>query len=144
MSMLTLFTLGGLVAVAFLGITLQRLLQNDRFAAMAAKRRASAKVSSRADLVDGRQHIPVSLTLDSAAVIYENDDLEAKLPIEQIDEVEYDNELATGGHIESGRVLRLRSHGQAFEFALDDFAAREWAAHLPAHRMDEPGRVQAR
>jgi hypothetical protein len=33
-------------------------------------------------------------------------------------EVEYDTELATGLAIADGRVLRLRSHSQTFEFVL--------------------------
>jgi hypothetical protein len=39
-------------------------------------------------------------------------------------------------------VLRLRSHGRAFEFVLDNAAAQSWCQRLPPHRMNEGGSVR--
>jgi hypothetical protein len=142
MTMLALYTFVGLVTIVALSLTLQRLLSRDRLTALAAKHR-SPEVTSTADMVDGRQHIQVALTLERTKIYFENQELQAAIELERIDEVEYDDELATGTQVEQGRVLRLRSHGHAYEFILDDVAAKRWLAHLPPHRMNEPGIVHA-
>ena len=72
---------------------------------------------------------------------YENPDIEASLDLNQLEEVEYDDETATGHHV-TGKALRLRSHGHCFEFLLDDATAREWAKLLPPHQFSE-GTAQA-
>jgi len=115
---------------------------NDSFETILLRHRPTAKVSSRAELVDGRNHIPVALTLEQLAIYYENPDLDAMLDIDQIDEVEYGSDLLTGG-IASGAVLRLRAHGRAIEFVLDMATADKWSALLPPHRMDQIGHVHA-
>ena len=144
MSLLALWTLTGIMTVALLGWLLQREFLKDRFAAIFARGR-DARVASRAALVDGGQKIDVALMLQPSEIVFftASSELEAHIDIDRIDEVEYDNELATGGQIDKGQVLRLRSHGQAYEFLLDDRAAASWASHLPPHRMDEPGRVRS-
>lgn len=103
-----------------------------RFAAAAA--RPGAMIVSHAQLIDGRNHIPVALTLGRQQILYGNADLDASIDIVQIDEVEYGSDLVSGG-IADGAVLRLRSHGRATEFILDMAAANRWSALLPPHRM---------
>lgn len=115
---------------------------NDGFDLILTRHRPTAKVSSRAELVDGRNHIPVALTLEQQHIYYQNSDLDATLDIDQIDEVEYGSDLLTGG-IATGAVLRLRAHGRAIEFILDMAAARRWSELLPPHRMDQIGTVHA-
>ena len=115
---------------------------NDSMDLILTKHRPSAMVSSRAELVDGRNHIPVALTLEQQQIHYENSDLDAQLDIDHIDEVEYGSDLLTGG-IATGAVLRLRIHGRAIEFVLDMATARKWSELLPPHRMDEIGHVHA-
>jgi len=56
--------------------------------------------------------------------------------LRHIDEVEYDDETATGRSV-VGKALRLRAHGHAFEFLLDQGTARQWEQLLPPHRLDE-------
>lgn len=120
----------------------RRARVNDSFETILLRHRPTAKVSSRAELVDGRNHIPVALTLEQLTIYYENRDLDAMLDIDQIDEVEYGSDLLTGG-IASGAVLRLRAHGRAIEFVLDMATADKWSALLPPHRMDQIGHVHA-
>lgn len=109
------------------------------------KHQQASRLVSKAEFVEGRNRMPVALALREGSIHYENPDLEAELELERIDEVEYSDELATGMNTNSaGRVLRLRSHGHAFEFLLEPQAAEQWAAMLPSHRMDEPGRVVIR
>jgi hypothetical protein len=132
----------GVAAIAALAWWYRRSRLNDTFEVSLSRHRPTAKVSSRADLVDGRNHIPVALTLEKERIYYENPDLDAMLDIDQIDEVEYGSDLLTGG-IATGAVLRLRAHGRAIEFILDMATARRWSELLPPHRLDQIGHVHA-
>jgi hypothetical protein len=132
----------GVAALAVLVWWYRRSRVNDAFEVILSRHRQTAKVSSRAELVDGRNHIPVALTLEQLSIYYENSDLDAMLDIDQIDEVEYGSDLLTGG-IATGAVLRLRAHGRAIEFVLDMATARRWSELLPPHRMDQIGTVHA-
>ena len=137
-----LFLALGVAALAVLVWWYRRARVNDTFDLILSRHRPTAKVSSRAELVDGRNHIPVALTLSQQQIHYENTDLDAMLDIDQIDEVEYGSDLLTGG-IATGAVLRLRAHGRAIEFVLDMATARRWSELLPPHRMDQIGTVHA-
>jgi hypothetical protein len=132
----------GVPAIAALFWWYRRSRVNDSFESILLRHRPTAKVSSRAELVDGRNHIPVALTLEQLTIYYENPDLDAMLDIDQIDEVEYGSDLLTGG-IASGAVMRLRAHGRAIEFILDMATATKWSELLPPHRMDQIGHVHA-
>lgn len=124
-------------AVVVAGVAYWMMKRRDsEFDVLIARRKQTAKISSKAELVDGRNHIPVALTLDPAQIYYENTDLEAALDIDRIDEVEYGSELVTG-ETAKGSVLRLRSHGRAVEFVLNPIAARQWSELLPARRMGD-------
>jgi hypothetical protein len=99
---------------------------------MMAKRQPNSKLVSRADYVEGMESIPVGLSLAADSLYYENPDLEASFELNRIDEVEYSDELATGKMVDDDcMVLRLRSHGTAFEFVLDKPEAKKWMAALP-------------
>lgn len=117
-----------------------RLRTADRMVEMMSHTDAGAMLSSRAQLIDGANHIPVALSLDPIRITYRNADLDATIDMHQIDEVEYGSDLVTGG-IADGAVLRLRAHGRAIEFVLDSASAERWSHHLPPHRMDESGAV---
>ncbi|HEY5611314.1 MAG TPA: hypothetical protein VIL97_08920 [Thermoanaerobaculia bacterium] len=138
-ALLLLFAVAG---VTTLVIYLRRSVSGHEFDALLAQRGATATICTRAELIDGRNHIPVALALRSSEVSYENPDLHGSLDIARIDEVEYASDLMTGG-IATGAVLRLRSHGRAFEFILDLASAEKWSRQLPPHRMGEPGTVHA-
>ena len=48
----------------------------------------------------------------------------------------YAEDLATGRTLEeNSRVLRLRSHGAAFEFVMDRNETEKWRAALPPRRL---------
>jgi hypothetical protein len=128
------------IAVALLTLWYARLRAGDRISAIIVRNGTTSMLSSRAQLIDGANHIPVALSLDDAHVTYENSDLHASIDVQQIDEVEYGSDLITGG-IADGAILRLRSHGRAFEFVLDVGVADQWSHQLPPHRMNELGHV---
>jgi hypothetical protein len=107
------------------------------------KRKQEAILSHRGIFLEGREKLPVALTLTRRSVLYENEDLEARLDLDTVDEVEYDDETITGLEQDGHRVIRLRTHGNSFEFMVTAAEAAEWEEHLPAHRVDEPGKVQA-
>ena len=134
--------LAAVVALIALVWWYRRSRANDSFDGIIARRRQTAKISSRAELVDGRNHIPVALTLEQGCIYYENSDLDASLELDRLDEVEYASELLAGT-VSDGAVLRLRSHGRAVEFVLDLASAEKWSQLLPPHRIDEAGRVHA-
>jgi hypothetical protein len=129
-----ILTVLGVVVLAGLVWFFIRTLSHDRLDAIIKKRMATAKLVTPADYVEGGTHIPVALALDEKCLYYENVDLQASLDLDRIEEVEYDDELATGGDVH-GRVLRLRSHGHTFEFILDNPTAARWSAVLPQHLL---------
>jgi hypothetical protein len=134
MPWLTTVTVVGVVVLAALTWLFIRTRSKDQIEEMMAKRRASSKVVSRAEFLEGPNRIPVVLACTEDRVTYENPDLDAYLENRNIEEIEYDDETSTG-HSVHGRVLRLRSHGHVFEFEVDAAAAKQFAAVLPARQV---------
>lgn len=130
------------VVIAGLVFWFRRSQEQNRFEAVMKRAAAKAGMCSRAELIDGANHIPVALSLDANQINYESADLDGSIDIGRIDEVEYESGLVSGGHL-AGSVLRLRSHGRMFEFVLDPAAATLWSQHLPAHKMNEAGTVRS-
>ena len=129
-------TIIGIVVLAVLTVVFLRVRRTDMIDALLEKRRSGSKLVSRADYVEGVEKIPVALSLASNTLYYENPDLEASFDLERIDEIEYAEDLATGRTLEEGsRVLRLRSHGAAFEFVMDRSETEKWRAALPPRRL---------
>ena len=143
MNTLAIITVVGIIAVVILFLFLKKRRRSDVVEEMMSKRRGSCKVVSRAEFVQGMERMPVALCLGESQLFYENADFQAHLELNRIDEIEYDDELSTGKAIEDGRVLRVRSHGQQFEFIVTKTDAEKWTTGLPAHRMNEPGSVRA-
>ena len=143
MNTLTIITVLGVVAVILLLVFLRKRHSSDAVEEMLTRRKSTSKVSSRADYVQGMLRLPVALALTDTQFFYENQDFQGLLDLVRVEEVEYDDELATGKSVENERVLRLRSHGQAFEFVLPRTEADRWSAMLPPHRGDEAGKVHA-
>jgi hypothetical protein len=132
---LEVVTVVGVVVLVVLIWFFIRLRGKDRVEEVLAKHRGTARVCSRACLLEGMEQIPVALVLTAEAIYYENSDLQASIELPLIEEVEYDDETATG-HTVAGKVLRLRAHNHVFEFTLDLPTARQWEAALPARRID--------
>jgi hypothetical protein len=135
MTQLETLTVIGVVVLAILVWVYFRMRSKDYVEQVLAKHKASARVCSRACLFEGMEQIPVALALTSDAIIYENRDLQASIDLSVIEEVEYDDETATG-HTVPGKVLRLRAHNHLFEFMLDLPSAKQWETALPARRID--------
>lgn len=134
----------GIVALAALVVVYLKLRQRDLIGAFMDKRRASSRLVSRADYVEGAEKIPVSLSLGADTLYYENADLEASFELSRLDEIEYGEDLMTGVDVPHGyRILRLRSHGATFEFMLEKAEADKWAAALPARAMGGAPTAQA-
>ena len=128
-------TIIGVVVLAVLIWLYFRLRSKDRVEEVLAKHKSSARACSRACLLEGMEQIPVALVLTADTIYYENADLQASIELPMIEEVEYDDETATG-HTIAGKVLRLRAHNHVFEFTLDLPTAKLWEAALPARRID--------
>jgi hypothetical protein len=139
--MLTAVTVIGLVVLAALIWLFLKTRSKDLIEEMMVKRRASSRLVSRAEFLEGMEKINVALSLAADRICYENPDIDAYLELRHIEEIEYDDETATGHPIE-GRVLRLRSHGHTFEFLLEIPTARQWESMLPPRRADQ-GTAQA-
>jgi hypothetical protein len=133
--MLRLETIIGLVVLAALIWFYLRLRSKDRIEEILTKHRSSARLCSRACLLEGMEQIPVALALTADAIVYENGDLQASIELPQIEEIEYDDETATG-HTVPGKVLRLRAHNHVFEFMVDLPTSKQWIAALPPRRID--------
>lgn len=130
------FSLVGIVVLAVLVFVFVKVRQKDLLGALVEKRRSSSKLVSRADYVEGAELIPVAMALTNDSLYYENMDLEASFELNRIDEVEYSDDLMTGkNHSADTRVLRLRSHGQAFEFLLGKADAPRWESALPTRTL---------
>ena len=137
-------TLVGAVAVVVLVVVYLKLRAKDSIDAALAKRRGSSKLVSRAEYVEGAEKIPVALALTDSSFFYENADLEASFDLDRLDEIEYDDDLATGANLHAGcRVLRLRSHGATFEFVLEKGEAAKWEAALPRRTYGTTATTQA-
>ncbi len=139
--MLTAVTVIGLVVLVALIWLFLKTRSKDLIEEMMVKRRASSRLVTRAAFLEGMEKINVGLSLAADRICYENPDIDAYLELRHIEEIEYDDETATGHSIE-GRVLRLRSHGHTFEFLFDIPTARQWESMLPARRADQ-GTAQA-
>lgn len=107
------------------------------------KHRENSIITHKAIFMEGRERIPVALSLMKDSIIYQNPDIDARLDLDRIDEVEYDDETSTGISKEGHSILRARSHGHVFEFMVTDDECKEWREHLHSHRMDEPGHIEA-
>jgi hypothetical protein len=133
--MLEVLSVVGIVVLAVLIWFFLRTRSKDLITEMMEKRRSSCRLVSRADYVEGMQTLPVAISLSDENLYYENPDLQASFELSRIDEIEYDDELATGHSVASGsRALRLRSHGAAFEFVMPVGEITKWQTVLPARR----------
>jgi len=132
--MVALFSLAAGVVVAFLGWNLYRRLGTDRIAVFNERRRSSSRMVGRAEFVDGNRHLDVALAVTQSTLFYENASMQASLDLQWIREIEYDTELATGTAVPGGKVLRLRSDSQTFEFVLPNDTVARWHMMLPARR----------
>lgn len=133
-----LITVVGVIVLAVLVFLFLRARQSDHLDVI-KKKRAGSKLISLASYVEGREMIPVVLSLSDDTIYYENEDLPGAFELARIDEIEYADDLMTGKNIPQGRrVLRLRSHGATFEFVLEAPESTKWQAALKAHRIDEP------
>ena len=124
-------TLVGLAVLVVLVVIYMKLRTQDHLGELMNKRRASSTLVTRAEYVEGREQIPVALSLSTDTLYYESPDMEASFELARLDEIEYTDDLATGRDVHNCRVLRLRSHGAAFEFLLDKADAGKWMAALP-------------
>ncbi|HVR38552.1 MAG TPA: hypothetical protein VMU84_05605 [Thermoanaerobaculia bacterium] len=136
-----LYAVGFIVTVGLVWYFL-RLRQQDQLGEFMAKRRPVSKLVGRAEYVEGAERINVALALSEDTFYYENADLQASFELRHIDDIEYDDELATGKNIDPGyRALRLRSHGVTFEFILEPTEAPKWIAALPPSARESSKRA---
>ncbi|HVR40029.1 MAG TPA: hypothetical protein VMU84_13110 [Thermoanaerobaculia bacterium] len=132
--MMVWLSLTSLIVVAFLGWNLYQRFGVDRIHALNEKRRATSRMVGRGELVDGNRHLEVALALTQETLFYENADMQASIDLQWVREIEYDTELTTGTTRPNGKVLRLRSHSQTFEFVLPNDLLARWHMMLPPRR----------
>ena len=140
--MLAWLTVLAVVVVAFLGWNLYQRFGADRIAAFNEKRRATSRLVSRGEFVDGNRHVDVALAVTQSTFFYENSDMQASIDLQWVREIEYDTELATGLAVVNGKVLRLRSHSQTFEFVVPEDVVARWHMMMPPRRTMAPGLAQ--
>jgi hypothetical protein len=128
--------------IATLGWNLYRRVGASRIEAIANKRRATSRTVTSGEFVDGNRHVKVALALTSTDLFYENADMKAYLDLRWVQEVEYDTCLGTGQEVTGGKVLRIRSTSQVFEFVLPNEVVPTWHLMLPARRpVDLPAAI---
>ena len=135
--MMTYLSIAAFVVVAVLGWNLVRRFGVDRIAQFNDKRRATSRMVSPGEFVDGNRHLAVALAVNESTFFYENADMQASLDLQWVREIEYDTELGTGGVAEGGKVLRLRTSSQTFEFVLPNDVVARWHMMLPPRRAIE-------
>jgi hypothetical protein len=133
--MIALLWLAMGVVAAFLGWNLYRRFKVDRIAQFNERRRNSSRMVGRGEFVDGSRHLEVALAVTQSTFFYENSDMEASLDLQWVREIEYDTELATGSAVAGGKVLRLRSDSQTFEFVVPNDTVARWHLMLPPRRV---------
>jgi len=122
------------VVVAFLGWQLARRFGADRIGKLNEQRRPTSRLVGRGELVDGNRHLEVALAVTESTFFYENSDMQASIDLQWVREIEYDTELGTGTVPAGGKVLRLRSASQSFEFVLPNDMVQRWHLVLPPRR----------
>jgi hypothetical protein len=127
--------MAAVIVVSVLTWNLYRRLASDRIQHFLDCRRADSRFVGRGEFVDGSRHLAVALAVTPTVFYYENADMQASLDLHWIQEIEYATELATGGTIPGGKVLRLRSHSQTFEFVLPNADVARWHVMLPPRRI---------
>ena len=132
--MMALLSIAAGVVVALLAWNLIRRFGSDRIGALMEKRRATSRFVCRGELVDGNRHLDVALAVTQSTLFYENANLQASIDLQWVREIEYDTELATGTVPPVGKVLRLRSNSQTFEFVLPSDVMPRWHLMLPPRR----------
>lgn len=136
MTGLGIITLVGIAVIAVLVVAFVKLRRDDALGAIAEKRRAGSRLVTRAEYVEGVEKIPVVLSVTDDTFNYENADFDASFELDRLDEVEYTDDLATGKSFDRAcRVLRLRSHGAAFEFLLPKDDCAKWMSVLPPRQL---------
>lgn len=136
--MLATMIVVGVAIAAILVAMFLRARQKDRIGALIEQRRGTSRIVTRAEYVEGRDTIPVALSLADGTIYYSNPDLDASLDVDRIDEIEYADELSTGRTVRQGcRVLRLRAHGTTIEFLLERGDCEKWSAALPPHTYSD-------
>jgi hypothetical protein len=140
--MMMWLTLAAIVVVAILGWNLYGRFGSDRILALNEKRRAGSRMVGRGEYFDGNRHLAVALAVTPSTFFYENADMEASIDLQWVREIEYDNELATGSVPPNGKVLRIRSSSQTFEFVLPEATVARWHVMLPPRRAVEMGAAQ--
>ena len=136
--MIALLSLAAGVGVAFLAWSLYRRFGTDRILKFIERRRGSSRMVSRGEFVDGNRHLDVALAVSQSTFFYENADMQASLDLEFVREIEYDTELATGSAVPGGKVLRLRSDSQTFEFVVPNDTVARWHMMLPPRAVPMP------
>jgi hypothetical protein len=126
------------IVVAFLAWSLYRLHSASRIDAFLDKRRATSRIVSSGEFVEGSRHFKVAMALTGTDLFYENADINASLDLRWVREIEYDTCLATGHSVENGKVLRLRCFSQVFEFILPDAVIPKWHTMMPP-KLASPG-----
>ena len=117
--------------VAFLCWNLYHRFAAGRMEALLNKRRATSRMVSGGEFVDGNRHLKVALSLTNSDLFYENADMEASIDLQWVREIEYDTELGTGQVVTTGKVLRIRCFSQVFEFVLPNDVVAKWHMMLP-------------
>ena len=134
--MLVWLSIAAAVVVGFLLWNLRHRFAASRIAALLDKRRATSRIVSEGEFVDGNRHLKVALALTSSDLFYENSDMAASVDLRWVREIEYDTSLATGHEVLHGKVLRLRCFSQVFEFVLPDDVVTRWHMMLPPRNRD--------
>lgn len=137
-SWLPLLSFAGVAVIAGVIVLYLRKRRSGEVTAMLKKREGSSRLVTLAEFAEGMERMPVALALTDSTLYYENPDFQASIDVADIDEVEYDDELAIGRSVANGcRVLRFRAHGNSFDFILAPGDCQKWMAALPPHRMGE-------
>lgn len=135
--MMTYLSIAAFIAVGILGWTLYRRLGTDRIAQLNDKRRATSRMVSPGEFVEGNRHLPVALAVTQSMFFYENSDMQASLDLQWVREIEYDTQLTTGLAVDGGKVLRLRCFSQVFEFVIANDVVARWHMMMPPRRAIE-------
>jgi hypothetical protein len=125
----------GLALAALLTRTLVKRFASDHIQRIMDGRRATSRLVTRGEFIDGSRYVPVSLALGALAIYYENQYLQASLDLDWIEEVEYEADLVTGHYAGEGRILRLQCFNEAFEFLIPSDALPRWQTLLPARSL---------
>jgi hypothetical protein len=129
--MVNVLVMAGIAGLTLVAVYAYRRSTSDRIGKIVELRRATSRMVSRGEFVKPDGLSAVVLAMSRSTFSYENAAMHESVDLQFVREIEYDTRLATGHPVSGGKVLRLHSLNETFEFVLRNDDVARWHMMLP-------------